>query len=250
MERQPRRLRPGLMSIDSGVGVVCDIDGVLWIGGQPGVGAREFVADLARRGYPCVLLTNDCSVSQSVRRQELLDAGFPASGWQLISASGLIADHLVAHQFRTVCALGSAAAFLPSSVSTTTDPDAAEAVVVGDCFKSFDVGAVGVALSALERGVPFLAAQRNANWSDGVRTHPDNGFFVAGLEFCAGRAATILGKPEAVAYHAALRRIGCKSSRCAFHQRFGHRGRCGGRIGFSCSAFHRSPTLLGCSLIG
>jgi HAD superfamily hydrolase (TIGR01450 family) len=204
------------MSIDSGVGVVCDIDGVLWIGGQPGVGAREFVADLARRGYPCVLLTNDCSVSQSVRRQELLDAGFPASGWQLISASGLIADHLVAQQFRTVCALGSAAAFLPSSVSTTTDPDAAEAVVVGDCFKSFDVGAVGVALSALARGVPFLAAQRNANWSDGVRTHPDNGFFVAGLEFCAGRAATILGKPEAVAYHAALRRIGCKSHDALF----------------------------------
>jgi HAD superfamily hydrolase (TIGR01450 family) len=204
------------MSIDSCAGVVCDIDGVLWIGGQPGVGAREFVADLARGGYPCVLLTNDCSISQSARRQELLDAGFLASGWQLISASGLIADHLVAQQFRTVCALGCPAAFLPRSVSVTTDPAAAEAVVVGDCFRSFDVGAVGAALSALERGVPFIAAQRNATWSDGLHTHPDNGFFVAGLEYCAGRAATILGKPEAAAYRAALRRIGCKAQDALF----------------------------------
>jgi HAD superfamily hydrolase (TIGR01450 family) len=196
------------MSIDACVGVVCDIDGVLWISGRPGAGAREFVAELARGGYRCVLLTNDCSVSQSARRQELLDAGFPASGWELVSASGLIADYLVAQQVRTVCALGYADAFLPSSVSATTDPDAAEAVVVGDCFRSFDVGAVGPALSALERGVPFLAAQRNATWSDGLHTHPDNGFFVAGLEHCAGRAATIMGKPEPAAYHAALRRIG------------------------------------------
>jgi glycerol-1-phosphatase len=196
------------MSDHSSPAVVCDIDGVLWINGQPGVGAREFVADLARRGYPCVLLTNDCSVSQTARRQALLDAGFPDSGWQLVSASGLIADHLVAEGISTVCALGYAEALLPPSVAVTTDPNAAQAVVVGDCFRTFDVGAVGPALSALERGVPFLAAQRNATWSDGKHTHPDNGFFVAGLEYCAGRAATILGKPEPVAYHAALRRIG------------------------------------------
>jgi HAD superfamily hydrolase (TIGR01450 family) len=204
------------MSNDSRPGVVCDIDGVLWINGKPGVGAREFVADLTRRGYPCVLLTNDCSVSQSARRQELLDAGFPASGWQLVSASGLIADHLVAQRIETVCVLGHADAFLPSSVSITTDPSAAQAVVVGDCFRSFDVRAVGPALSALERGVPFLAAQRNATWSDGVCTQPDNGFFVAGLEYCAGRAATILGKPEPAAYNAALRRIGCTADNALF----------------------------------
>jgi phospholysine phosphohistidine inorganic pyrophosphate phosphatase len=197
-------------------GVVCDIDGVLWIGGQPGVGAREFIADLVRGGYPCVLLTNDCSVSQSARREELIAAGFPAGGWELISASGLIADHLVAQNVRTICALGYAEAFLPSSVSVTTDPEAAEAVVVGDCFRSFDVGAVGPALSALERGVPFLAAQRNATWSDGLHTHPDNGFFIAGLEYCAGRPATILGKPEPAAYHAALRRIGCSADDAVF----------------------------------
>jgi ribonucleotide monophosphatase NagD (HAD superfamily) len=204
------------MSLNTPVGVVCDIDGVLWIGGQPGVGAREFVADLVRGGHSCVLLTNDCSVNPSARRQELLDAGFPASGWELISASGLIADHLEAQNVRTVCALGYADAFLPSSVSVTTDPEAAEAVVVGDCFRSFDVGAVGPALSALERGVPFLAAQRNATWSDGVHTHPDSGFFIAGLEYCAGRAATILGKPESAAYHAALRRIGCSAHDALF----------------------------------
>jgi ribonucleotide monophosphatase NagD (HAD superfamily) len=204
------------MSLDTPVGVVCDIDGVLWIGGQPGVGAREFVGALISSGYPCVLLTNDCSVSPSARRRELLDAGFPASGWELISASGLIAEHLVAQNVRSVCALGYADAFLPSSVSVTTDPEAAEAVVVGDCFRSFDVGAVGPALSALERGVPFLAAQRNATWSDGVRTHPDNGFFIAGLEYCAGRTATIVGKPEPAAYHAALRGIGCSAQDALF----------------------------------
>jgi HAD superfamily hydrolase (TIGR01450 family) len=204
------------MSNDSRPGVVCDIDGVLWINGRPGAGAREFVADLVRLGHPCVLLTNDCSVSQSARRQELLDAGFPASGWQLVSASGLIADHLVAQRIHTVCALGYADALLPPNVSVTTDPNAAQAVVVGDCFRSFDVGAVGPALSALERGVPFLAAQRNTTWSDGTRTLPDNGFFVAGLEYCAGRAATVLGKPEPAAYHVALSRIGCTANDALF----------------------------------
>jgi 4-nitrophenyl phosphatase len=204
------------MNIGPCVGVVCDIDGVLWIDGKPGVGAREFVTHLASGGYPCVLLTNDASVSQCARRQHLLDAGFPPSGWELISASGLIADYLVDQDIRTICALGYAAAFVPPSVSVTTDPDAAEAVVVGDCFRSFDVGAVSAALGALERGVPFLAAQRNPNWSDGLHTHPDNGFFVAGLEYCAGRAATILGKPEPGAYYAALRRIGCEAQQALF----------------------------------
>jgi ribonucleotide monophosphatase NagD (HAD superfamily) len=204
------------MTMDRSVGVVCDVDGVLWIGGQPGRGALEFIGDLVRGGHPCVLLTNDCSVSPSARRRELLDAGFPASGWELISASGLISDHLVAEGIRTVCTLGYGDAFLPPSVSVTTDPDAAEAVVVGDCFRSFDAGAVGPALRALERGVPFLAGQRNATWSDGVRTHPDNGFFIAGLEYCAGREATILGKPAPSAYHAALDRIDCSAQDALF----------------------------------
>lgn len=197
-------------------GVICDVDGVLWIGGEPGAGAREFLADLAVGGYPCVLLTNDCSVSQAARTSHLLEAGFPAAGWDLISASGLIADYLVEHQIRRVCVLGLASAMLPHGVSVTRDPDAAEAVVVGDCFQSFDVADVSVALSALQRGVPFLAAQRNASWSDGVKTHPDNGFFVAGLEYCAERSATIVGKPQDTAYLAALRRIGCRPENTLF----------------------------------
>lgn len=186
--------------------VIMDVDGVLWVDGQPGPHAQEFLDNLERTALPYRLLTNDASVSRATRARMLHDGGLSFDPDHLLTAPVLTATFLSKRRLRRVIYLGAPdAAEDIACVAQIVTRGHVDAVVVGDLFSTYTREDVERAAQALLRGAELIAIQRNRFWHDGKVSRVDNGFWVAGFEFLAGRQALVAGKPSADAYVSTLR---------------------------------------------
>lgn len=194
-------------------GAILDVDGVLWLGGKPVSGAPGMLDELQRAGLPFCLLTNDCSVSKMERYARLDEAGFHLDPAQLVTAAEITREWLEAASADVILYLGSAGALedLGTAVRVRTSGPV-DAVVLGDPFDCVGRSLLDCAASAIDRGAPLVAMQRSRRWSDGVVSHVDNGFWIAGLEYVTGHRAIVTGKPSRGAYLAGLRRLGLEAS--------------------------------------
>jgi ribonucleotide monophosphatase NagD (HAD superfamily) len=59
-------------------------------------------------------------------------------------------------------------------------------------------------------GAQFIATQRNRYWSSGSGPIVDIGFWIAGLEYCTGVEAEVIGKPSINSYLTVCRDTGIR----------------------------------------
>jgi HAD superfamily hydrolase (TIGR01450 family) len=203
MDLQPNKLRA----------VILDVDGVIWISGAPGHGAADLLSTLRRQMLPFCLLTNDCSVSKTLRHAALAEAGLPLRPEELVTASEVTNEWLREVSVNSIMYLG--APGLLSEVArgiTVKDSGPVDVVVVGDLFNHYDRRTIDGAVKAILAGAKLVAMQHNRRWSDGKDWYVDNGFWVAGFEYVTDCRAFVMGKPNPTAYLAALRRLGDSSN--------------------------------------
>jgi HAD superfamily hydrolase (TIGR01450 family) len=193
-----------------------DVDGVVWIRGAPGKGAREMLVSLDQKGIPFCLLTNDCTASKGERYRKLAEADFQLREDQLLTAPEITAQWLTNAESHKIMYLGAPGALADIASGVTVEDDSpVDAVIVGDLFDYYDRRAIDRAAKAVEDGAVLVAMQRNPRWHDGKNWYVDNGFWVAGFEYVTGREAVITGKPSSGAYLTALRRVGASTLDCA-----------------------------------
>lgn len=83
------------------------------------------------------------------------------------------------------------------------------AVVVGDAGDHFRYATLNHAFRLAHGGAPLLALGRNRYFQEADGLSLDAGPFVAALEYAAGVAAELLGKPAPALFAAALRAAAC-----------------------------------------
>jgi HAD superfamily hydrolase (TIGR01450 family) len=197
-------------------GVILDVDGVLWVGGEPAPKAHAFLDRMERSGIPYCLLTNDASVSRQTRARSLVEAGLRIDVEQLVTAPFVTAELLKARGWSRVIYLGTEDARndIAAAADIVTD-GSASAVVIGDLFDNYRRLSVEHAVEAIIRGAALIAMQRNRFWHDGSAQRLDNGFWVSAFEFVTGKAAEVAGKPSPAAYKIALERLGLDQEHAA-----------------------------------
>ena len=196
--------------------VVLDLDGVIQFGRKVPEHAHELLRRLREAGYALRFLTNDGFNSRRSRCEQLHEAGVEISIDELYTASSLTARYVRERIPGSVLALVGGPArdeFEDLELSNASD---ASCVVVGDWFDDYDRSALRAAYTALERGAELIAMHRKRSWaSEGVGEHSiDIGFWVAGLEYCCRREATVVAKPSAYAYTTILEDSGFDAERC------------------------------------
>lgn len=194
------------------LGVVLDLDGVFWVTGKLAPGAIRLVATLHELSIPFVVLTNDCTCNSAQRWSQLTDAGLILREEQVLTAAQVTRDWLIAQGVKRIQYLGRVEAIddlRPLDVSNLTPVDA---VLIGDPFDVYTRESLELASVNIQAGALFIAMQRKRNWHDGDVVHIDNGFWVAGLEYVTGVTASVVGKPSATAYEAALKRLEISAS--------------------------------------
>jgi HAD superfamily hydrolase (TIGR01458 family) len=192
-------------------GLLVDLDGVLYVGGKPIPGAKELVENLAGAEVPRCFLTNTTTKSTASLCEKLQAMDFPITGRELLSAPAAARDYLK-EKGSPLCkflvneeVLGDFSEFEQSETK-------ADAVVIGDIGNAWTYDLLNTVFRLVMDGAELIALHRNKFWQTEEGLQMDIGAFVAGIEYVTGKEATIMGKPSADFFKAALARVGLKAS--------------------------------------
>jgi HAD superfamily hydrolase (TIGR01450 family) len=182
-----------------------DLDGVVYIDGVPLPGAAASIARLRRGGKSVRFLTNDPRPTRTMIVAQLGACGIVTEIDEVISAGWATGRWLTARNLQTAHVVGSeglrdelrAAGII---VDGHTQPDA----VVTGCDEGITYGDLAVATAYVQRGASFVATNGDGSFPTQDGRSPATGAIVAALEKATGRLATVIGKPSADIFDAAL----------------------------------------------
>jgi phospholysine phosphohistidine inorganic pyrophosphate phosphatase len=200
-----------------------DLDGTLYAGDAAIPGAPEAVARLQQRGVPHRLVTNTTSRSRGMLVQRLRGYGFHVSEEEVFTATLAGADLARASGHRRVAPFVPEAALedmvgleLRGGTSGKRPFERApDAVILGDLGEGWTYALMQEAFEYLMSGASMIALSRDRYWLRADRLALDAGPFVAGLEYAAGKTASVAGKPSPAFYAAALHSLGLEPSTAA-----------------------------------
>jgi len=184
--------------------VVCDLDGVVYLLGEPVPGAGQALTELHEAGYTIVFVTNNSTRSPAdtaVRIDEL--TGYPARDHQVIGSAQAAVTMLTANAGPVLVLGGSGIrqALVAAGIPETDDPGAAEALIVGlDTGISYE--RLCDAVMAVRSGARFIATNTDPTYPTPDGLWPGAGAIVAAIQVASGVEPEIAGKP-----HAAIRSL-------------------------------------------
>lgn len=194
---------------DGSIGVLLDIDGVLYVGDQPIAGACEAFLELRERSGGLRLLTNTTSRSRRAVREHLLEMGFDVSPEEVMTPAAMAERHCQEQGYALVTVLVSDGLREDLDALDSALPGApTDAVILGDLGDGFTPAVLNAVFRAMMDGAELVALQHNRYWrrADGLAL--DVGAYVAALEYASGQEAVTVGKPAQAFFLAAMADMG------------------------------------------
>lgn len=191
-----------------------DLDGTLYTGDAAIPGAVDALARLRARGVPFRFVTNTTSRSRRMLVERLAGYGLAASPEEIVTATLAGAELLRQGGYARIAPFVPAGALedlgdLPLCGGTSGRPRAAaDAVVLGDLGERWSFALLQEAFEHLVAGAALVALSRDRYFRQGNRLMLDAGPFVAALEYAAGSAAAVAGKPSEAFFVTATRSLG------------------------------------------
>src|SRR5215510_1184998 len=190
-------------------GILLDVDGVLHISGRPNGGAAQAVKRLRHAGHRVRFLTNNTTQSRVQLAATIRGFGIELDDSELQTTPVAAARALVG---RRVLAL-TMPAIRDDLEGVELVGDGADAVLIGGADETAETNRVfsymniARAFAELEAGAELFCLHKNRWWQTSRGALLDAGAFVVGLEYASGGHATVLGKPSAPYFEAALKAL-------------------------------------------
>ena len=194
--------------------ILLDVDGVLHVSGEALPGAAETVERLRADGHLLRFVTNSTTRSRAALAEELRRLGITLDDDELQTTPRAAARALAG---RRVLALVMEAV-VTDLAGLELVGDGADAVLIGGADETPETGRVfsyanlARAFGELDAGAELYCLHRNRWWQTARGPLLDSGAFVAGLEYAAQVEATVLGKPSAAYFAAALEALDADAS--------------------------------------
>ncbi|WP_292370595.1 TIGR01458 family HAD-type hydrolase [Methanoregula sp. UBA64] len=190
-------------------GFLIDLDGVLYTGDTPILGARETIGFLTDHGYPFRCLSNSTRKCRRTIAARLETMGFS------IPESSIFTPPLAAVRYMKDAKKDRAFLLVTGDVDrdfagACTDNGSVQTdyVVVGDAGDKVTYANLNHAFRCLMEGAELLALERDRYWMDRDGLSLSAGPVVAALEMAAGTTATVFGKPSKEFFGLALADLG------------------------------------------
>jgi HAD superfamily hydrolase (TIGR01458 family) len=184
-------------------GVMFDLDGVLYIGNTPVVGAIEAVNAIRARGIKCRFVTNTSTLSIASIQHKINALGFNVVQSEIISAPQAALNYLK-KQTNPVCRLILANDVKKDFAQFKQSGTKANFIIVGDIGNSWTYQMLNEVFACLMKGAKLIAIHKNRFWQTDNGLNMDIGAFIAGLEYASNTTAMIIGKPSADFFNAVL----------------------------------------------
>jgi HAD superfamily hydrolase (TIGR01458 family) len=186
--------------------ILLDIDGVLHVSGEPIPGAEDAVARLRANGHSLRFVTNNSTVPRATLAEDLRGLGFELDDDELQTTPRAAARQLAGRRVLALVMSG----VVPELEGVELVGEGADAVLIGGCDESLEPNQVfsymnlARAFGKIQAGAELFCMHKNRWWQTKRGPMLDGGAFVAGLEYATGVEATVLGKPSAAYFAAAL----------------------------------------------
>lgn len=193
-------------------GLLFDLDGTVYRGEAPIPGAARFIADYKDQGGKVLFVTNRANRRTSVVTAHLQELGIPCVDEEIVTSA-----HAAAH------VIGSSSVYpigedglleaLEEKGATITD-NGAEWVAVG-YDRQVTYEKIEKATRLILGGAKFLATNRDPviTLEDGIS--PENGPFIAALEYATGQPPLNVGKPERTIVDLGFEKLGLPADQVA-----------------------------------
>jgi HAD superfamily hydrolase (TIGR01450 family) len=180
------------------VNIICDLDGVLFLGDEAIPGAGDALADLTRMGASLLFVTNSSTKGPAAVAAKIgTVTGYPAVPDQVIT-SGMAAVAWLAPERPVVFLLGAEGTregFEVAGCRVTTDPIEAEVVVVGLDF-DLSYQKLAGAVEAVHNGARLVATNTDPTYPTPRGQWPGAGALVAAVVAATGASPVVAGKPH------------------------------------------------------
>ena len=194
---------------DGPIGVLLDIDGVLYVGDEPIAGAHEAFSELRELSGGVRLMTNTTSRSRRAVRGHLLEMGFDVSLEEVLTPAAMAERHCRERGYQAVTVLVSEGLREDLDALASVIPGGhTDAVILGDLGDGFTPEVLNGVFRAMMDGAELVALQHNRYWrrADGLAL--DVGAYSAALEYATGHEAVTVGKPAREFFLAAMADMG------------------------------------------
>jgi len=188
-------------------GVMLDLDGTLYVEGEPVIGAREAVEGLRASGLGLRYVTNTTRMPRRTVVERMRTLGFVAEEGEVLTPAWA-ASRLIGG--RSCFALVDKSLHEDLGGARLTE-DSPEVVLVGDLGEGFTYARLDAAFRCLMEGAELVALQKNRCWQNKGGLSLDAGPFVAALEYASGKSAVVVGKPEESFFRVALEDMGLEA---------------------------------------
>jgi glycerol-1-phosphatase len=199
-------------------GLIVDLDGVVWLDGEPIDGAVRALATLRARGIHIVFVTNNPESSRDEHAGRLTAIGVPATAEEVVTSGAATARFLKSRRGLAdarVLVVGAPSLhdeFERAGFDVVRGPDSTlpDAVVVGG-HSGFDYEELSAATAAVRAGARLYATGRDAVFPTPEGPRPATGAILAAIEVASGVTATVIGKPEPFIFEIAREiLVGCE----------------------------------------
>jgi len=174
--------------------VLCDLDGVIWLGDEPIPGSADAVASLRAAGHPVLFVTNFSFAPVEETEAKLARHGIPAEGAVITSAQA--AAHLVEPADRVlVCAGPGVEQAVEARGAEVVTRGRIDAVIVG-FHRTFDFEVMTRASAAVRNGARFIGTNDDATYPTPAGPIPGGGAILASVAVASGVTPIVAGKPH------------------------------------------------------
>lgn len=198
-------------------GLIVDMDGVLWRGGQVLPGAADLFGWLRSSATPVTLMTNNATASPAAVQSKLKQWGIQVETDEVLTSALATAAHMhdaLPHGARVLVIgeHGLREAIAGAGFEITSGADGTQAVAVGmDHELTWDK--LAEATLALRSGARFFGTNPDPTFPTERGQVPGNGAILAALRAASEVEPTVIGKPEPHLFQQALERMQVPASR-------------------------------------
>lgn len=174
--------------------VLCDLDGVIWLGDEPIPGSAEAVARLRAAGHRVLFVTNFSFAPVAETERKLARHGIPATGDVVTSAQA--AAHVVSPGERVMIFGGPGIAeAVETRGAEVVTRGRIDSVIVG-FHRTFDFEAMTRASAAARAGARFIGTNDDATYPTPDGPIPGGGAIIASIAVASGVTPLVCGKPH------------------------------------------------------
>lgn len=172
-----------------------DLDGVVWLTGEPLPGVDHAVRQLRRAGVRPLFVTNNSSPTHAELQQRLARCGIEAAEDDVVSSADAVATMLEPSSRALVVADEGVIEALAARGVAVVEDGPADAVVVGWTHR-FDFDLMAAAATAVRRGARLLGTNEDATHPTPDGLLPGSGALLEAVAVAAGTRPEVAGKPH------------------------------------------------------